>query len=278
MKNVLEKSIGIFDSGIGGLTVLKEIIRVLPAEQTIYLGDTARVPYGTKSAETIKRYALEDAQFLIHQGIKLLVVACNTASSISIPSLRDKLDIPIVEVIGPGAKKAAATTRLGKVGVIGTEATIKSDAYANQIKSFNRDIEVISKACSLFVPLVEETWDDGDDASCLSELKTIAVKRYLKELKEKGIDTLVLGCTHYPLLKDTIDSFMGEEVKLIDSAEETAEEVLKLIEGMKLRNHSTSKGHCKYFVTDAPERFIKLGKRFLGTELEDVKQVEVKFL
>lgn len=273
---MLEKSIGIFDSGIGGLTVLKEIIRVLPAEQTIYLGDTARVPYGTKSAETIKRYALEDANFLIHQGIKLLVVACNTASSISIPSLRDKLDIPIVEVIGPGAKKAAATTRLGKVGVIGTEATIKSDAYANQIKSFNRDIEVTSKACPLFVPLVEETWDDGDDASYLTELKTIAVKRYLEAIK--GIDTLVLGCTHYPLLKDTIDSFMGEQVKLIDSAEETAKEVSRLIEGMKLRNHSTSKGYCKYFVTDAPERFIKLGKRFLGTELEDVKQVEVKFL
>ena len=275
---MLEKSIGIFDSGIGGLTVLKEIIRLLPAEQIIYLGDTARVPYGTKSAETIKRYALEDAQFLIHQGIKLLVVACNTASSISIPSLRNKLDVPIVEVIGPGAKKAAATTRLRKVGVIGTEATIKSDAYANQIKIFDRDIDVISKACPLFVPLVEETWDDGEDEAYLRELKTITVKRYLEALKGKGIDTLVLGCTHYPLLKDMIDNFMGEKVKLVDSAEETAKEVLEIIEGMKMRNHSTRRGHCKYFVTDAPERFIKLGKRFLGTELEDVKQVEVKFL
>jgi len=275
---VLEKSIGIFDSGIGGLTVLNEIIRLLPAEQIIYLGDTARVPYGTKSAETIKRYALEDAQFLIHQGIKLLVVACNTASSISIPSLRNKLDVPIVEVIGPGAKKAAATTRLRKVGVIGTEATIKSDAYANQIKIFDRDIDVISKACPLFVPLVEETWDDGEDEAYLRELKTITVKRYLEALKGKGIDTLVLGCTHYPLLKDMIDNFMGEKVKLVDSAEETAKEVLEIIEGMKMRNHSTRRGHCKYFVTDAPERFIKLGKRFLGTELEDVKQVEVKFL
>ena len=275
---MLEKSIGIFDSGIGGLTVLNEIIRLLPAEQIIYLGDTARVPYGTKSAETIKRYALEDAQFLIHQGIKLLVVACNTASSISIPSLRNKLDVPIVEVIGPGAKKAAATTRLRKVGVIGTEATIKSDAYANQIKIFDRDIDVISKACPLFVPLVEETWDDGEDEAYLRELKTITVKRYLEALKGKGIDTLVLGCTHYPLLKDMIDNFMGEKVKLVDSAEETAKEVLEIIEGMKMRNHSTRRGHCKYFVTDAPERFIKLGKRFLGTELEDVKQVEVKFL
>ena len=275
---MLDKSIGIFDSGIGGLTVLKEIIRVLPSEQIIYLGDMARVPYGTKSAETVKRYALEDAQFLIHQGIKLLVVACNTASSISIPSLREKLDIPIVEVIGPGAKKAAATTRLGKVGVIGTEATIKSDAYANQIKSFNRNIDIISKACPLLVPLAEETWDDGDDASYLNRLKTIAVERYLESLKGKGIDTLVLGCTHYPLLKETIDDFVGQQVKLIDSAEETAKEVLKMLEGMKLRNQSSRKGCCKYFVTDAPERFGKLGKRFLGTELKDVKQVEVKLL
>lgn len=278
MINVSEKSIGIFDSGIGGLTVLKEIARVLPAEQTIYLGDTARVPYGTKSAETIKRYALEDAHFLIHQGIKLLVVACNTASAISIPLLRDKLDVPIVEVIGPGAKKAAAITKSGNVGVIGTEATIKSNAYANQIRRFNRDAEVISKACPLFVPLVEESWDDGDDASYLGQLKTIAVKRYLEPLREKRIDTLVLGCTHYPLLKDTIERFMGERVQLIDSAEETAQEVWSLIEGKNLHNRSSSKSYCKYFVTDAPERFIKLGKRFLGTELDDVKQVEVTLL
>lgn len=273
-----EKSIGIFDSGIGGLTVLKEIVRVLPAEPTIYLGDTARVPYGTKSPETIKRYALEDAQFLIHQGIKLLVVACNTASSISIPLLRDKLDVPIVEVIGPGAKKAASTTRVGKVGVIGTEATIKSNAYAKQIKRFNRDVEVISKACPLFVPLAEESWDDGDDGQYLEHLKAVAVKRYLQPLKEKGIDTLVLGCTHYPLLKDAIDGFMGEGVQLVDSAEETAQEVWALIKAQNLHHRSSSKGYCKYFVTDAAERFIKLGKRFLGTELDDVKQVEVTFL
>ncbi len=275
---MLEKSIGIFDSGIGGLTVLKEIIKVLPFEKTIYLGDTARVPYGIKSAETIKRYALEDANFLINQGIKLLVVACNTASSISTPFLREKLDIPIVEVIWPGAKKAVASSRLGKVGVIGTEATIRSRAYASQIKSINNDIEVISKPCPLFVPLVEETWEDGEDELCLRKLKTITVQRYLKELKEKGIDTLVLGCTHYPLLKETIDRFMGEKVNLIDSAEETAQEVLKVMEEMELCHHSNIKGSCKYFVTDAPARFVELGKRFLGTELEEVKQVEVTSL
>jgi glutamate racemase len=276
--NVLEKSIGIFDSGIGGLTVLKEIVKVLPSEEIIYLGDTARVPYGTKSAKTIKRYALEDASFLINQGVKILVVACNTASSISIPFLKDKLDIPIVEVIGPGAKKAAASTRSGKVGVIGTEATVKSGAYASQIKSINPDIEVISKACPLFVPLVEETWDGEEDSSRLCELKSLTVKRYLQELKEKGIDTLVLGCTHYPLLKEKIDKFMGEQLTLIDSAEETAKEVLKVMDEMKLCKHSNCKGQCKYFVTDVPDRFIELGKRFLETELKEVKQVEVKIL
>lgn len=273
---MIERSIGIFDSGIGGLTVLREIIRVLPSENTIYLGDTARVPYGTKSASTINRYALEDAQFLISQGIKLLVVACNTASAICTPFLRDNLNLPIVEVIGPGAKKAAASTTLRRVGVIGTEATIKSGAYAFQIKNINPDIEVFSKACPLFVPLVEETWNDGEDEFFLRDLKTLTVKRYLKILKGKGVDTLVLGCTHYPLLKETIDTFMGEHVKLIDSAEETAKEVLKVLREMGLCNRTDNKSQHKYFVTDTPDRFIELGMRFLCTELEEVKKIEVK--
>jgi len=273
---VIESSIGIFDSGIGGLTVLREIIKVLPYENTIYLGDTARVPYGTKSAQTVKRYALEDAQFLISQGIKLLVIACNTASAICTSFLRENLNLPIVEVIGPGAKKAAASTKLGRVGVIGTEATIKSGAYTSQIKNINPDIEVFSKACTLFVPLIEETWNDEEDASFLHELKTLAVRRYLKRLKEKGIDTLILGCTHYPLLKETIDTFMGEQVKLIDSAEEIAQEVLKVMSEEDLCNRSDNKGHHKYFVTDAPDRFIELGMRFLGTEMDEVEQIEVK--
>lgn len=277
-KNIVNNAIGIFDSGIGGLTVLKEIIRILPFENTIYLGDTARVPYGTKSASTVKRYASEDAQFLISQGIKLLVIACNTASAVCTSFLKENIDIPIVEVIGPGARKAAKSTKLRKVGVIGTEATIKSSAYSDQIKIIDPDIEVVNKACPLFVPLVEETWDDGKDESFLNELKDLTARRYLKELKEKGVDTLVLGCTHYPLLKETIDTFMGEQVTLIDSAEETAGEVLKVIKEMKLDNHSNSKSQHKYFVTDAPDRFNKLGMRFLGTVLEEVEQIEVKAL
>jgi len=274
----VEKSIGIFDSGIGGLTVVKEIIKVLSSEHTVYLGDTARVPYGTKSAHTITRYALEDANFLLNQGIKLLVVACNTASSVCTSFLKEKLDMPIVEVIGPGAKKAALSTRQGKVGVIGTEATIRSGAYTTQIKSINAHIEVISKPCPLFVPLAEETWGDGKDELYLSQLKALAAERYLTEFKDKGIDTLVLGCTHYPLLKDTIDAFMGKEVMLVDSAEETAQEVLRVINEMTLNNQSGTQGQHKYFVTDAPERFKKLGTRFLNARLEEVQQIEVKSL
>lgn len=274
----MESSIGLFDSGIGGLTVLKEIIKALPSENTIYLGDTARVPYGTKSAQTIKRYALEDANFLINQGIKLLVIACNTAASVSTVFLKEKLDLPIVEVIGPGARRAAEATIQGKIGVIGTEATIRSGAYASQIKQCNPDIDVMSKPCPLFVPLVEETWDEGKDENYLSRLKDLAAERYLKEFKDKGVDTLVLGCTHYPLLKGAIDNFMGNEVTLIDSAEETAKEVLKVLTEMKLCSSGNTKGKHKYFVTDVSDRFIKLGMRFLGKELAEVKKIEVTSL
>ena len=272
------KSIGIFDSGIGGLTVLKEINKVLPKETTIYLGDTARVPYGTKSAATIKRYAYEDAQFLIDQGIKLLVVACNTASANATSFLRERLDLPIVEVIQPGARKAAETTRTGRVGVIGTEATIKSGAYASYIKNVNPEIEVFSKPCPLFVPLAEESWNDSDDEAHLTNLKGLTVKRYLSALKAEGIDTLVLGCTHYPLLKEVIDEFMGERVTLIDSAQETAQEVLKVLTEKQLKSASGEKGEQTYFVTDIADRFIAVGSRFLGRPLLDVKEVEIKSL
>lgn len=274
----MAKSIGIFDSGIGGLTVLKEINRVLPKETTIYLGDTARVPYGTKSASTIKRYAYEDARFLIEQGIKLLVVACNTASANATSFLRERLDLPIVEVIQPGARKAAETTRSGRVGVIGTEATIKSGAYASYIKIFNPEIEVFSKPCPLFVPLAEESWNDNDDETWLTTLKVLTVKRYLSGLKAEGIDTLVLGCTHYPLLIEVIDKFMGETVTLIDSAQETAQEVLKVLNEKQLTTPSSKKGEQSYFVTDIADRFITVGSRFLGKPLVNVKEVEIKSL
>ena len=275
---MVKQAIGVFDSGIGGLTVLKEIIKVLKYEDTIYLGDTARVPYGTKSASTIKRYALEDAQFLIDKGIKLLVIACNTAASVSTSFLKDTLNLPIVEVIGPGARKAAASTTGGRIGVIGTEATIRSGAYVSHIKNLNPKVEVLSKPCPLFVPLAEETWDDGQDETFLNQLKDLAIERYLSDFKEKGIDTLVLGCTHYPLLKDKISNFMGEKVRLIDSTEETAKEVLQVMTRLTLCNADRTEGTHKYYVTDASDRFITLGMRFLGTPLEEVTQIEIKSL
>ena len=257
---------------------MKEIMRVLPNETTIYLGDTARVPYGTKSPSTIKRYAIEDARFLIEQGIKLLVVACNTASANATSFLKERLDLPIVEVIQPGARKAAETTRVGKVGVIGTEATIKSGAYASHIKSINPAIEVFSKACPLFVPLAEESWNGADDETYLKNLKVLTAQRYLSGLKEEGIDTLVLGCTHYPLLKEVIDECMGRTVILIDSAEETAQEVLKVLTEKQLTNTSGKQGDQNYFVTDIADRFITVGSRFLGKPLLDIKEVEIKSL
>ena len=271
----MEKSIGIFDSGIGGLTVLKELCRVLPHEKIIYLGDTARVPYGTKSSATIKRYALEDAHFLIRQGIKLLVIACNTASANATSYLKQRLSIPIVEVIGPGARQAALSTRIGRVGVIGTEATVRSNAYATEIKRFKPDIEVLSRPCPLFVPLVEENWDGPEDEAYLKELKALTVKRYLGTLRDQGIDTLVLGCTHYPLLRESIEDFMGAGVALIDSARETAQEVLTVIGDMNLAAHGGGRVSPAYYVTDAPDRFMRLGSRFLGTAVEEVTQVEV---
>jgi glutamate racemase len=271
----VEKSIGIFDSGIGGLTVLKELCRVLPHEKLIYLGDTARVPYGTKSSDTIRRYALEDALFLVRQGIKLLVVACNTASANATSYLKEKLSIPIVEVIGPGARQAALSTRIGRVGVIGTEATVRSNAYAAEIKRLNPGIEVLSRSCPLFVPLVEENWDDSKDEAYLEELKALTARRYLSVFKEQGIDTLVLGCTHYPLLKDTIARFMGADVALVDSAQETAREVYGVLQQMHLLADGEGTMTPLYFVTDAPDRFMRLGTRFLGTAVEEVKQVEM---
>lgn len=261
----INKAIGVFDSGIGGLTVLKEIINLFPHEDTVYLGDTARVPYGTKSAETVTRYSLEITDFLINKGIKLLVVACNTASAVALPALREKHTLPIIGVIEPGARKAVATTKTGKVGVIGTEGTIKSGAYEKAIKALAPDIEVISKPCPLFVPLAEEGWTDNDVALA-------AAGRYLKDMKD--VDTLVLGCTHYPLLKGVISNIMGDKVTLIDSGEETALEVKRVLskDGL-LKKEGT--GKRTFYVTDTPERFVKVGLRFLGDGLEHAQRVEI---
>lgn len=261
----INKAIGVFDSGVGGLTVLKEIINLFPNEDTVYLGDTARVPYGTKSAETVTRYSLEITDFLINKGIKLLVVACNTASAVALPALRENHSLPIIGVIEPGARKAVATTKTGKVGVIGTEGTIKSGAYERAIKAISPEIIVTSKPCPLFVPLAEEGWTDNEVALSAAEI-------YLREFK--GVDTLVLGCTHYPLLKGVISEVMGDKVKLIDSGEETALEVQRALQDQGALK-TGGVGTRTFYVTDIPERFVKVGLRFLGGELNHVERVEI---
>lgn len=261
-----DSAIGVFDSGIGGLTVLHEIIAALPRENTVYLGDTARSPYGTKSVETVLRYSFENSEFLVEKGVKLVVVACNTSTAIALNRLRESLSVPVIGVIEPGVRRAIQSTKNKKVGVIGTEATIHSGAYTRALKAADPKIEVYSRACPLFVPLVEEGWTDND-------VVEMTVKAYLGSLKQSGIDTLVLGCTHYPLLKKAIRKFMGAGVRLVDSAEETAKEVaaaLKKSAGAR----KAGKGIHSFFVTDAPERFVKVGRRFLGENVESAVRIE----
>ncbi len=264
----MDKAIGIFDSGIGGLTVVKEVVAALPGEDIIYLGDTARVPYGIRSPETVTRYSFENTRFLLAQEIKMLVVACNTASAISLAAVQREFPLPVVGVLEPGARAAAAVTRTRRVGVIGTEATIGSGAYEKAIKAINPDIQVSSRACPLFVPLVEEGWTHG-------EVAVLVAEHYLAPLRERNIDTLVLGCTHYPLLKEVIGTFMGRTVTLIDSATETAKEVNSLLAESGAKKQGQGAADRKFFVTDSPARFEKMGKLFLGDSKVTAEQVRV---
>jgi glutamate racemase len=213
-----EDAIGIFDSGVGGLTVVHALLAALPGEHLIYLGDTGRYPYGTKSAETVTRYSVENADFLAGRGIKLLVVACNTASAVALPALESRYEVPVVGVILPGARAAVARTQNRRVGVIATEGTIASGAYQRALRGLDAGLEIYTRACPLLVPLAEEGWVDGD-------VPRSVVETYLGSLRRSGIDTLVLGCTHYPLLRQVIAEAMGDGVALVDSAEETAREV-----------------------------------------------------
>lgn len=249
---------------------MREIKRLLPLEDTLYLGDTARVPYGTKSKETVIRYAVENARYLLNKDIKLLVVACNTASAFALEILRQTLSIPVVGVIEPGAARAVAVARTKRVGVVGTAGTIRSGAYFDAIKRHDQQVTVFTKPCPLFVPLAEEGWTDNNVARMTAEL-------YLKELKEELIDTLVLGCTHYPLLKEVIGEVMGENVVLVDSAEETAAEVRRALEEEQLLNTDGEvAGRHLFYVTDSPGRFIAVGRRFLGSLLDQVKLATVE--
>ncbi|MGB7207577.1 MAG: glutamate racemase [Pyrinomonadaceae bacterium] len=270
--------IGIFDSGVGGLTVYRALHDRLPNEHFVYLGDTARVPYGTKSLATVERYAIENSQFLASLGIKLLVVACNTASALALPKIRERIGLDVVGVIGPGARKAVEITKdksKPKIGVIATEATVASNAYYEAIRRASDEAEVVQAACPLFVPLAEENW--------LHEPETFAIAaKHLKKVIEFGPDALVLGCTHYPILRDVIQQTVGANVKLIDSGEATAEEVEELLLEKGLASTRQIVGHrslCDdldhFYVTDAAERFARVAERFLGTQPSKLEAIEV---
>ena len=262
------RAIGIFDSGVGGLTVLRELVKAMPQEDTIYFGDTARVPYGAKSPETVIRYANEITSFLVKRDIKLLVVACNTVSAVALEALEQRFPIPVVGVIEPGARRAVEVSRTGRIGVIGTAGTIKSSAYTRAIKCFKASVEVFTRACPLFVPLAEEGWIDN-------EVAQLTARRYLDDIKEADVDTLVLGCTHYPLLKPVIAETMGPDVALVDSAEETARNVAEILSEKRLMRPASEKGNHHYFVSDVPASFIRVGACFLGESLGDVRQVSL---
>ncbi len=265
---VADRPIGIFDSGLGGLTVLKALIGRLPAENTIYLGDTARVPYGSKSPETVIRYSVQTAGFLVNRGVKLLVVACNTASATSLPALGGQFDIPVVGVIEPGARAAVRLTRRGVIGVIGTRATIASGAYEEAIARIEPAIRVVSAPCPLFVSLVEEGWTDN-------RIARMVAAEYLEPLRRQGIDVLLLGCTHYPMLAGIIAEVMGDGVTLVDSAAETADEVAGILAWRDILRNGDGPGNREFCVTDLPAQFYEVGRRFVGSELGTASLIDL---
>ena len=261
----MDKPIGVFDSGIGGLTVVKEIIKCLPNEDIVYFGDTARVPYGTKSPHTVIKFSIENTLFLLQFKVKLIVIACNTSSSYSIPILKTDFKVPIMGVINPGAEEAVKATRRGRIGVIGTAATIQSGAYEKEIKNINPRLKVFSRPCPLFVSLVEEGW--------LDDKVTYAIaKRYLKPLKDKKIDTLILGCTHYPLLKEVIKYIMGPKVVLVDSAKQVACQVKEVLAWENLLSATRHNAKYIYYVSDESKKFAETAQRFLGRRIELIKK------
>jgi glutamate racemase len=262
------RPIGVFDSGVGGLTVLREMAALLPHEHLLYLGDTARVPYGTKSPATVIRYAEACAGLLTDRDIKLLVVACNTASAYGIDALRDALEVPVVGVVEPGARRAVGVSRGGRIGVLGTAGTIASGAYQDAIGRCRADAVTLARPCPLFVPLAEEGWTAG-------EVPEAVARTYVEPVVAEGADTLLLGCTHYPLLTDVIQTAAGPEVAVIDSAAATADVVAETLEAFDLLNPDPGEGLRHYLVTDDPARFADVGARFLGERVGGVEWVDI---
>jgi glutamate racemase len=267
-----EKPIGIFDSGVGGLTVMAEIIRLLPHEDLIYFGDVGRSPYGPRSKDIILQFTRQDIAFLMEQDVKLIVAACNTASAVALMTVAAEVQIDLLGVIDPGARQAVATTANGKIGIIGTHATIASNSYPKAIHDIDSKIKVFSLACPLFVPLAEEGYQDKEAAYLIAQ-------DYLQVLKTNGIDTLVLGCTHYPLLKKTIQDVMGDKVTLIDSATATAREAKEYLEKKELLRPNGTGGDAhptyEFYVSDVPDKFTPVAERFLGRRVDHIIRVDI---
>jgi glutamate racemase len=261
-------AIGVFDSGIGGLTVLKELLTRLPGESFVYFGDTARVPYGTKSPETVLKFSRENVTFLLDQSVKFIVVACNTASAEAVPRLQREFRIPIVGVIEPGARAAVKKSATSRIGVIGTAGTIRSGAYQKRILELDSGADVTARPCPLFVPLVEEGWVDTPVTEQVAET-------YLTEFKKKDIDALVLGCTHYPLLRDVIGRTMGDGVALVDSAVETAKEVERALAAEGLERASSGGGELDVYLSDIAPDFKNVGERILERDIPQVQLLSV---
>lgn len=263
------RSIGVFDSGLGGLTVLNAVMEHIPTESLVYFGDSGRAPYGTKSKETIIKYTLQDIRFLQNQDVKMIVIACNTASACSLEHVKHNFDIPVIEVIQPGAAAAVRATKNGKIGIIGTEATISSGVYEEAVQRIRGDIEIFTKACPMFVSLAESGWWKNDIAVRIAQ-------EYLLPLKEQGIDTLVLGCTHYPLLQDAISQVMGEGVQLVNSAVEVAKVVKEVLAKHDLqRNHQVAPVY-RYYTSDSVEKFEALGSSFLGFPIHSAEKIDIE--
>jgi glutamate racemase len=261
-----DKPIGVFDSGIGGLTVVHALLKQLPHENIVYFGDTARVPYGPKSPQVVREYAKDDTEFLLSKNVKMIVIACNTVSAVALDVVQKLANIPVVGVIIPGAKAATSASKKKRIGVIGTVGTISSNAYANAIRQLDETIHVFSQACPLFVPLVEEGWIDHKATEMIA-------KEYLFPLSVEKIDTLVLGCTHYPLLTNVISNALKGTATLIDSGEATAAEVTMVLDELHLKNSSREKPNLQFFVSDLPAKFTQIGERFLGSKMGVVKKV-----
>jgi glutamate racemase len=265
--------IGVFDSGVGGLTVARELFSILPSEDVVYFGDVGRYPYGIRSKEIITKFTIQDIRFLLEHQVKFIICACNTAASVALDDVRKDFDVPMVGVIRPGAEAGASVTKNGRIGVIGTHATINSNAYARFVHEIDEDIKVFSLACPLFVPLAEEGYIE-------KEATYLIARDYLQTMHDVEVDTLILGCTHYPLLKNVIADVMGDNVTLIDSGEETAKAAFKMLTEQGLLSTDSTQipgpeGEHKFYVSDVPEKFSLVATRFLGRSVDRITRVDV---